>query len=1186
MSGPSSNNKYHIARRVGYQGTRPPVRNQAGVEKYATGSVYSNHEFSSCQVVIEPLNVKRLRQLYPKNLENLTLPQPDAPSSSRKRCGVTVNVPPNFSDRFKKPLTVPRDNRRRCQVCHVTVKGYRGLVIHLNRSPNCKRNVSKSGQGTMVGANDAAIDFTVSGAVGSATGDDVVGDEDGVVVNGVGGSDGSNEIGGGLGVGADVGGVSDVTVVDGANGGVEVGLNDVSADLPQQISEVVRSPSTSIESLENLCNQDNTSKICIHPHKNNRDCLLCCVLDTKDKFVSSSTHRTYQSVIPDDIDKVDCKTENVVYLITCRKCKLQYVGETVQLLRGRISAHTNSLDNPNKDHHCRILVDHFSSGMCQGATFKVNIIEKLSGTGRDEEGTMDPGVSSMRRKKEREWMLRLRTVYPFGLNDRVGDEYMAEKDQVNIFSKFPPLKRIKEHQKVRTKRPVCNTFLVDNFIYIINESLRTNLRNTNNLIRVLLSSLKRSSCRILFGKISDFISNKHDTYRFFQFWYAALDIIRFKIGKPSQSVKSKKAAPANRCHISFNNKALDFISFGRILRDKEVIKALPSNLRQDSPTIVYQLTDTIRSKLFNYKEFVQSIDVDAFLADNSILPCDCASSSFVNHDHGHIMSGDLNIISDPKLRSLISKGPKYREPLPFSCDRAKDEILVGLDNCIDSWCNKAGLPKASFREWKEMIIDRINKRISSLDERRKKTSFYSILKSSSSSSCLTDLHSKYVMVPIDKAGNNIAFICKRFYATVLMKELGLGDQSTSTYTRIFDQTPDDIISMHQQQMKEDFNVDITDDMKTLPDIYWIPKLHKNPAKFRFIIASKHCTTKHISKNLSSIFTLFQKQIDLYYAKAHFYSGIKSYWIIQNRDPVLRAVKKSCVRKSAKCVSSFDFSTLYTKIPHDKLIDVLNKIIDFVFKGGTRNKISVNRSGHANWVKDGERSSYVYSKDLIHKAVAFLIQNAYFKLGNKLFRQDIGIPMGSDPAPAFANLFLFHYESSWLLSVKKSNNILARKFGQVFRYIDDLLALNDGHSFEANYQDIYPPELQLNKENEGYSSTDFLDMHIEIQDKVFTTRLYDKRDHFGFDITRLPYRDSNIPAKMFYSSIAAECLRICQATTLDTYAKSSIKSVVTRMVNQGANISRTKATVIKSLNRHNISNKFGYNDNSFVNKLFK
>ena len=62
-------------------------------------------------------------------------------------------------------------------------------------------------------------------------------------------------------------------------------------------------------------------------------------------------------------------------------------------------------------------------------------------------------------------------------------------------------------------------------------------------------------------------------------------------------------------------------------------------------------------------------------------------------------------------------------------------------------------------------------------------------------------------------------------------------------------------------------------------------------------------------------------------------------------------------------------------------------------------------------------------------------------------------MGSDPAPAFANLFLFHYESSWLMSIKKTNNILARKFGQVFRYIDDLLALNDGHSFETHFHEI-------------------------------------------------------------------------------------------------------------------------------------
>ena len=128
-----------------------------------------------------------------------------------------------------------------------------------------------------------------------------------------------------------------------------------------------------------------------------------------------------------------------------------------------------------------------------------------------------------------------------------------------------------------------------------------------------------------------------------------------------------------------------------------------------------------------------------------------------------------------------------------------------------------------------------------------------------------------------------------------------------------------------------------------------------------------------------------------------------------------------------------------------------------------------------------------------------INNCHFKFGDKLFRQAIGIPMGSDPAPAFANLFLYHYESSWLDSTKKKNNILARKFGQVYRYIDDLIAINDGHSFETYHKEIYPEELQLNRENETYLSTDFLDLHIELQNGIFTTRLFDKRDHFGFEM---------------------------------------------------------------------------------------
>ena len=155
-------------------------------------------------------------------------------------------------------------------------------------------------------------------------------------------------------------------------------------------------------------------------------------------------------------------------------------------------------------------------------------------------------------------------------------------------------------------------------------------------------------------------------------------------------------------------------------------------------------------------------------------------------------------------------------------------------------------------------------------------------------------------------------------------------------------------------------------------------------------------------------------------------------------------------------------------------------------------------------------------------------------------------MGSDPAPAFANLFLFHYEYSWLNSIKKTDNVLARKFGQIFRYIDDLVALNDGKSFEQCHKLIYPEELQLNKENDGYSSSTFLDLDIDIDDGVFTTKLYDERDNFGFDITRLAYRESNITFRMFYSSISAECLRICRATSSPNHAISSIHAIKSRI----------------------------------------
>ena len=59
--------------------------------------------------------------------------------------------------------------------------------------------------------------------------------------------------------------------------------------------------------------------------------------------------------------------------------------------------------------------------------------------------------------------------------------------------------------------------------------------------------------------------------------------------------------------------------------------------------------------------------------------------------------------------------------------------------------------------------------------------------------------------------------------------------------------------------------------------------------------------------------------------------------------------------------------------------------------------------------------------------------------------------------------------------------------------------NSGDTFEAIKAHIYLNELILNKENESNNKATFLDIDIMITDKIFSRRLYDKRNDFSFQI---------------------------------------------------------------------------------------
>ena len=179
-------------------------------------------------------------------------------------------------------------------------------------------------------------------------------------------------------------------------------------------------------------------------------------------------------------------------------------------------------------------------------------------------------------------------------------------------------------------------------------------------------------------------------------------------------------------------------------------------------------------------------------------------------------------------------------------------------------------------------------------------------------------------------------------------------------------------------------------------------------------------------------------------------------------------------------------------------------------------------------------------------------------------QVIGMPMESDSAPFFANLFLAQKEADWVKAQPKLGTISVQKINNPFRFINDFLSLDDDSTFENHYKDIYPTELKLKKENNSNSCASF-DIYIYIENGESHTKLFDKRDNFGFNIVRMPFYCSRVPNKMFYGSIGAEFLRISRGTSKIEDLSRTCKHLLSRMLKQNRQMRRIKFSLILNQN---------------------
>ena len=113
-------------------------------------------------------------------------------------------------------------------------------------------------------------------------------------------------------------------------------------------------------------------------------------------------------------------------------------------------------------------------------------------------------------------------------------------------------------------------------------------------------------------------------------------------------------------------------------------------------------------------------------------------------------------------------------------------------------------------------------------------------------------------------------------------------------------------------------------------------------------------------------------------------------------------------------------------------------------------------------------------------------------------------MGTNYAPLLADLFLFCYEGDFMMSLSDDKQAdVIDAFKTTSRYLDDILNINNVY-FDNTVSQIYPSVLQLNSANTSDTKAAFLDLHLSISNDIVSTKIYDKRDDFDFEIVNFTF----------------------------------------------------------------------------------
>jgi hypothetical protein len=849
-----------------------------------------------------------------------------------------------------------------------------------------------------------------------------------------------------------------------------------------------------------------------------------------------------------------CDTKNCIYVIKCKQnnCQYQYIGHTINPISSRIGQHKSSIKLGGGS---KLLKDHFTL-VHSTEDMMIMPIDSLP----EDIKLKD------REDLEESWMLKLNTLFPYGLNVRckkakVDDsEIIANTSKDIIYSKFDVVKINRGKRggiPVSESSVTCSAFKPDKFFQSILKNELVGFRN----IRTEICKLKKKCLKALYIYIIGCINN--GTKNTFERHLCLLikDLCWFYLKRMQKDVQSKGSG--SFLIIKFCNKFVEQVDLCRILKQKEVRASFPCQSEYFSiPTISYKYGRPIRSKIVNYRQ------TNLEKLDHRNMKCDCSlNSRYVDSYHGHIATGNLDLIENLELRNLLAKGLNHRDQVKPIKKKTYDEIKKGVKEYISKMAKKLKKPEVWFDEWKTMVLEKVWANL----EKKESVNVNAVLTKKSVKEELEKLHEKYVFVPTDKAANNVTIMCKKFYLSLIDNEIN----SSNFQREQID--PEEVIKKHSTFLSS-VGIKLDKDNEHLPFIYCTPKQHKKPLGFRFITAGYNSSLKQLSVLLGiCLKSMLHSAKNCSRYKNRFHQR-NDFYVVDGHDEVIEFLNTTnIVHKGRKTISTFDFSTLYTSIPHVQLKSNLKKFVDRIFEFKEKKFITPNLFTKRAYFGDSINSKHIsFDRDKLLLCINYLIDNAYVIHNDKVYRQIIGIPMGTNSAPHLANIYLYVYEYEYIerLIDKKDVKSLG-KLKNIFRFQDDLFAVNDNGLFEEVLGDIYPIEMIVSKTNISTSKCSYLDLLISIYQGKFRIKLFDKRDDYKFKVFSYPYLDGNVPETRSYGIFISQLVRFCSINSTFLGFYNDVSKLVIKLCKQGFLLAALRNKFFKFYkSRINLWGKYG------------